>query len=289
MVSIDLRKAFDRISHRALFQSLREQNVPESYIQLLGLLYQNQTGCVNSSKAFPILRGVKQGDIISPMLFNAGIEKAFREWKKRLQNHGFLFIENESRFTNTRYADDVMIYGKSEKEVIEMTELLIEEFSKIGLHLNASKTKILTTDVIDYEFLEIGGDMVEILHGNSTHRFLGRHLPGILENRGAVEINHRIQVAWMKYGQFSKILGNRKVSIKLRLKLFDVIVSPVLLFGLSILPLCQSHLEKIDVVERKMLREIMGWVRLRTDDWEITMQKMLLRLKSASDHYPISS
>ena len=79
MVSIDLRKAFDRISHRALFQSLREQNVPESYIQLLGLLYQNQTGCVNGSKAFPILRGVKQGDIISPMLFNAGIEKALRE------------------------------------------------------------------------------------------------------------------------------------------------------------------------------------------------------------------
>ena len=37
MVSIDLRKAFDRISYPALFQALREQNVPESYIQLLSL------------------------------------------------------------------------------------------------------------------------------------------------------------------------------------------------------------------------------------------------------------
>ena len=50
---------------------------------------------------------------------------------------------------------NVMLYVKTEKGVIEMTELLIEEFSKIGLHLNASKTKILTTDVVDYEFLEI--------------------------------------------------------------------------------------------------------------------------------------
>ena len=122
-----------------------------------------------------------------------------------------------------------MLYVKTEKGVIEMTELLIEEFSKIGLHLNASKTKILTTDVVDYEFLEIGGNMVEILHGNSTHRFLGRYLPGILENRGDVEVTHRIQAAWMKYGQFSRIFSNRKISVKLRLKLFDAIVSPTLL------------------------------------------------------------
>ena len=79
MVSIDLRKAFDRISYHAVFQALRDQNVPEGYIQLLNLLYQNQTGSVNGSKLFSILRGVKQGDVISLMLFNAGIEKAFRE------------------------------------------------------------------------------------------------------------------------------------------------------------------------------------------------------------------
>ena len=142
-----------------------------------------------------------------------------------------------------------------------MTELVIEEFPKICLHLNASKTKTFTTDVVDYEFLEIGGNMVEILHGNFTHRFLGRHLPGILENRGDVEVNHRIQVAWMKYGQFPRIFSNRKISVKLRLKLFDAIVSPTLLFGLSILPICQSHLEKIDVAQNKMLRKMIGWVR----------------------------
>ena len=222
-------------------------------------------------------------------MFNAGIEKAFREWKKRSRDHGFLFTENGPRFTNSRYADDVIIYGKSEKEVIEMTKLLIKEFSKIGLHLNASKIKILTTDVVHYDLLEIGGDMVEILHGNNCYRFLGRHLPGVLENKGNVEVNHRIQTSWMKFGKFSRILGNRKVLIKLRLKLFGEIVSPSLLFGLSVLPLCQSHLEKINIVQRKMLRKIVGWVRCATDNWETTMRIMSHRLKRALDDYPITS
>ena len=45
-------------------------------------------GDVNG-KTFPIQRGVKQGDVISPFLFNAGLEHAMRKWKLRLQHCGF--------------------------------------------------------------------------------------------------------------------------------------------------------------------------------------------------------
>ena len=72
MISLDLRKAFDRIKFRPLFAALREQEVPEAYIQLLSALYANQKGCVNGSYLFSILRGVKQGDVLSAILFNAG-------------------------------------------------------------------------------------------------------------------------------------------------------------------------------------------------------------------------
>ena len=56
-----------------------------------------------------------------------------------------------------------MLYGKLAGEITEMTELLIEELSKVGLHLNGFKTKILTTDPPEYEFLGIGGEMVGII------------------------------------------------------------------------------------------------------------------------------
>ena len=42
MISLDLRKAFDRIQHGPLFAALLEQGVPNPYIQLLAALYENQ-------------------------------------------------------------------------------------------------------------------------------------------------------------------------------------------------------------------------------------------------------
>ena len=97
MVSLDLRKAFDRIKFRPLFVALREQGVPEAYVQLLAALYEKQKGSVNGSDFFDILRGVKQGDVLSSMLFNAGLEAAFREWRSRLTSEGFLLSASGSR------------------------------------------------------------------------------------------------------------------------------------------------------------------------------------------------
>ena len=64
-----------------------------------------------NGKTFPIQRGVKQGDVISPLLFNAGLEHAMRKWKLRLQHCGF-DLGNGEILTNMRYADDVMLYAK---------------------------------------------------------------------------------------------------------------------------------------------------------------------------------
>jgi len=83
------------------------------YINLFAFLYSDQTGAVRGSRQFPIQRGVKQGDVISPILFNAGLEMAFRRWKAGLGTHGWLLDALGDRLTNTRFADDIMLYAKS--------------------------------------------------------------------------------------------------------------------------------------------------------------------------------
>ena len=145
--------------------------------------------------------------------------------------------KNEPRLTNVRYADDVMLFAKSVGELTKMVELLVEEFALVGLELNASKSKILTNDNVDFDFMDIAENMVEIIQASESHKYLGRFLSGEVVFREKTEVNHRIQCAWYKFSQHSSTLCNRNISIKLRLKLFDSVITPTILFGLAILPL----------------------------------------------------
>ena len=73
------------------------------------------------------------------------------------------------------------------------------ELVEFGLELNASQTKIITNDVVDYMFVDIGGSMDAVFDSNGEHHFLGRYLLGDLGKRANVQVQHRIKIAWMKF------------------------------------------------------------------------------------------
>ena len=60
-----------------------------------------------------------------------------------------------------------------------------------------------------------------------------------------------------------------------------------MIFSLHTLALTKVHLESIDVLQRKMLRSIVGWVRLNGEDWSDTMRRMNHRLSVALELFPI--
>ena len=137
--------ALDRIEFDSLFAALCHQEIPPAYIHLLSCLYRSQNGHLKDGPRFAIQRGVKQGDVLSPTLINAGLEHAFRSWKAKLSTQG-LHVGVPQRLTNVRYADDIVVYAKTADELhFFMMNALVEELNKIGLHLSPLKTKILTT------------------------------------------------------------------------------------------------------------------------------------------------
>jgi len=139
-----------------------------------------------------------------------------------------------------------------------MVEMLIKELASIGLHVNGKKTKIITNASPSYNYFDISGELVTVLGNNEAHRYLGRLLCGNLSDRAATEIKNRLQNSWYKFSQYSRTLTNRNISIKLRLKLFDSVITPSILFGLAALPVTQAHLDKVDATQRKMIRKC--WV-----------------------------
>ena len=80
MCALDFRNAFDTIEHFAIWKALQAQGVPNTYIAILRNLYSEQVGKAitpTMSREFRIGRGTKQGDPMSPALFNVVLEEVF--------------------------------------------------------------------------------------------------------------------------------------------------------------------------------------------------------------------
>ena len=118
---------------------------------MLRRLYSHQVGTIvadKESQTFRISKGTKQGDPISPPLFNAVLERIMKTLKERWSARGWgLDLGGGVRLQNLRFADDVLIIGTSLYEVQKMLEELSIEAKSAGLNLHPDKTKILANKV----------------------------------------------------------------------------------------------------------------------------------------------
>ena len=80
---IDYSKAFDCVDHKTLWRTLLEMGAPQHTIQILESLYKDQLATVRTeygeTEWFRIGKGVRQGCILSPALFNLYSEKIIRD------------------------------------------------------------------------------------------------------------------------------------------------------------------------------------------------------------------
>ena len=168
-------------------------------------LYWQQKGTTHGSKSFPIERGVKQGDTLSSLLFNAVIEDVFERWKRRLTGEGWFLGENAGHLTNIRFADDILLFAKSLEDLMQMLTLLREELLRVGLEMHPDKSKIMTNEMMNtYKLIDIGDMFIEVLDADKQHKYLGRMISLHAEKRTKSELHHRLQVSWMKFHQNRK-------------------------------------------------------------------------------------
>ena len=144
---IDYAKAFDCVDHNKLWKILKDMGLPDHLICLLRNLYAGQEATVRTEHGttdwFQIGKGVCQGCLLSPCLFNlyaeyimrcAGLEEAQAGIKISGRN-----------INNLRYSDDTTLMAESEKELKRLLLKVKVESEKVGLKLNIQKTKIIAS------------------------------------------------------------------------------------------------------------------------------------------------
>ena len=147
---IDYAKAFDCVDHNKLWKILKEMGTQDHLTCLLRNLYAGQEATVRTGHGtidwFQIRKGVCQGCMLSPCLFNlyaeyimrnAGLDKAQAGNKIARRN-----------ISNLRYADDTTLMAESEEELKSLLMKVKEESEKVGLKLNIQKKKIMASGPI---------------------------------------------------------------------------------------------------------------------------------------------
>ena len=107
----------------------------------------------NTNALFLIQRGVKQGCPLSPGLFNAILQFVMERWEQQIHDLGIGLDVNDRHLSNLRFADDILLLATSKDDAICMLEILTLELAEIGLILNTKKTKVLTTQVHDFDHI----------------------------------------------------------------------------------------------------------------------------------------
>ena len=123
-------------------------------------------------------------------------------------------------------------------------------------------------------FLDIGGEMIEVLHEGQNNKYLGKKLSGDLRKRAMVDLQHRSRIAWMKFNESKDTLLNGHVSLRLRLKCSDSVITPTIVVRVLACPLISHEFQQLEVVKNFMLRSIVGWAPLVDNDWHELVQKM---------------
>lgn len=275
---IDYAKAFDCVQWRAMFDVLFEMGVPQHLIFLIQNLYLNGSSFVKlegqKSKSFHTERGVRQGCILSPKLFNLYGEHIMR---KALDGWDGGVAVGGRRVNNLRYADDTTVVASSEEEMAALLNKIEVESAKLGLKINHSKTKIMVVDRAQVLPITNALDGYE-----KVKEFV--YLGSLITSDGSCtnEIRRRAGMAKSAMANLDKIWRNRGIRRSTKVRLVRALVFSIFLYGAETWSIRSSDSSKIDAFEmwcwRRLLR--IPWTAMRTNESIIAELKITTRLTS---------
>ena len=200
--------------------------IPDNLTCVLRNLYAGQEATVRSGHRttdwFQIGKGVHQGYIVSPCLFNLYAEYIMRNAGLDEAQTGIKIVRRNTN--NLRYADDINLMAESKEELKSLLMKLKEESEKVGLKFNIQKTEIMASGSITS--WEIDGETVETV---SDFIFWGYKITA--DGDCSHEIKRRLLLGRKVMTNLDSMLQSRDITLPTKVRLVKAMVFPVVMYG----------------------------------------------------------
>ena len=261
---VDFEKAFDRVNRDLLIQKLRNIGLGNKMCANIKNIYSNCQCMVNVNSfltdSFSSKTGVRQGDTLSPTLFNLYINDLAVALKA--SGKGLKFNEN-LEIATLLYADDLAILAESEENLQVMLEILSQWCHQWRMTVNVSKTKVIHFRIksqfrTNFKFL-IGDNEIEVVE---KYKYLGLVLDEHLDFNVTTSVlagsaGRALGAVSTKFNQL-KGMGFNSYA-----KLYNTGVTPILDYGAGIWG--YKSFSNIDAIQNRAIRFFLGTHRFASN------------------------
>ncbi|KAK3506055.1 hypothetical protein QTP70_021852 [Hemibagrus guttatus] len=239
-VFVDLEKAYDRVPREELWYCMRKSGVAEKYVRVVQDMYERSRTvgrcAVGQTEEFNVEVGLHQGSALSPFLFAIVMDQLSEE------------VRQESPWT-MMFADDIVICSESREQVEENLERWRFALERRGMKVSRSKTEYMCVN-------EREGSGTVRLQGEEVQKVQEfKYLGSTVQSNGECgkEVKKRVQAGWNGWRKVSGVLCDRKISARIKGKVYRTVVRPAMLYGLETVSLRKRQESELEVVEPNLL------------------------------------
>ncbi|XP_047033011.1 uncharacterized protein LOC124639612 [Helicoverpa zea] len=252
---VDFEKAFDTLRWNCIWDRLREIGVPEKITSIIKAIYGKYSCRVTHdglvSEDIPVHAGVRQGCLLSPLLFLVVLDGIMHHTTKNKRRGIEWGLSNV--LEDLDYADDLCLLSHTRTDMQAKLDDLQREAMETGLKINTRKTQEMRCGVTCSLPLLIGTEGVE-----RVHKFT--YLGSVVSETGGTEedITSRIAKGRATFAQLRPVWQSRKLTRRVKLKIFRSNVKTVLLYGCETWKATKDISRKLQVFVNRCLRRILG-------------------------------